>query len=79
MKMAVFSLVAQMVNNPPAMQETWVLLLGQEDPLEKEIGNPLQYSCLENPLDKRCLAGYSPWHCKELDTSGRQSPRHKGT
>ena len=67
MKMAVFSLVAQMVNNPPAMQETWVLLLGQEDPLEKEIGNPLQYSCLENPMDKRCLAGYSPRHCKELD------------
>ena len=30
--------VAQMVNNPPAMQETqetWVQSLGQEDPLEK--------------------------------------------
>ena len=22
-------------------------------------GNPLQYSCLENPMDKRSLAGYS--------------------
>ena len=30
------SLVAQMVKNPPAMQETWVRSLGQEDPLEKE-------------------------------------------
>ena len=29
------SLVAQMVKNLPAMQETWVQLLGQEDPLEK--------------------------------------------
>ena len=29
------SLVAQMVRNPPAMQETWVRLLGWEDPLEK--------------------------------------------
>ena len=29
------SLVAQMVKNPPAMQETWVQSLGQEDPLEK--------------------------------------------
>ena len=29
------SLVAQMVNNPPAMQETEVQSLGQEDPLEK--------------------------------------------
>ena len=29
------SLVAQLVKNPPAMQETLVLFLGQEDPLEK--------------------------------------------
>ena len=29
------SLVAQVVKNPPAMQETWVLLLGWEDPLKK--------------------------------------------
>ena len=29
------SLVAQLVKNPPAMQETWVLSLGWEDPLEK--------------------------------------------
>ena len=29
------SLVAQMVKNLPAMQETWVQSLGQEDPLEK--------------------------------------------
>ena len=28
-------LVAQMVENLPAMQENWVLSLGQEDPLEK--------------------------------------------
>ena len=29
------SLVAQLVRNPPAMQETWVRSLGWEDPLEK--------------------------------------------
>ena len=29
-------LVAQLVNNPPAIQETPVQFLGQEDPLEKE-------------------------------------------
>ena len=29
------SLVAQLVKNPPAMQETLVRSLGQEDPLEK--------------------------------------------
>ena len=31
------SLVAQLVKNLPAMQETWVRSLGQEDPLEKEM------------------------------------------
>ena len=29
------SLVAQLVKNPPAMRETWVQSLGQEDPLEE--------------------------------------------
>ena len=29
------SLVAQMVKNVPAMQETWIQSLGQEDSLEK--------------------------------------------
>ena len=46
------SLVAQRVKRLPAMQETWVRPLGQEDPLEKEMANPLQYSSLENPMDR---------------------------
>ena len=29
--------MAQTVQNPPAVQETWVQSLGQEDPLEKEM------------------------------------------
>ena len=32
-------------------------------------GNPLQYSCLENPHGKGSLAGYSPWGHKESDTA----------
>ena len=32
-------------------------------------GNPLQYSCLENPHGQRSLVGYSPWGHKELDTT----------
>ena len=32
-------------------------------------GNPLKYSCLENPHWQRSLAGYSPWGSKELDTT----------
>ena len=31
-------------------------------------GNPLQYSCLENPPEQRNLVGYSPWGCKESAT-----------
>ena len=32
------SLEAQVVTNPPAMREVWVLSLGQEDALEKGTG-----------------------------------------
>ena len=41
-----------MVKNPPAMQETWVRSLGQEDPPGEGNGNPLQYSCLKNSMDR---------------------------
>ena len=33
-------------------QETWVSSLGLEDHLEEENCNPLQYSCLKNPMDR---------------------------
>ena len=49
------SLVSQMVKNLPAMQETQVQSQGWEDPLEKGLATPLQYSCLENPMDR------GPW------------------
>ena len=45
------SLVAQMVENRLAMQETWVRFLGWEDSPGEGNGNPLQYSGLENPMD----------------------------
>ena len=32
-------------------------------------GNPLQYSCLENPMEQRSLADYSLWGYKESDTT----------
>ena len=36
----------------------------------EERGNPLQYSCLENPMDRRAWpTAYSPWGRKELDTT----------
>ena len=45
------SLVAQLVKNPPAMQETWVLSLDWENPLDEGKGYPLQYPSLENSMD----------------------------
>ena len=32
-------------------------------------GNPLRYSCLENPHGWRSLVGYSPWGHKESDVT----------
>ena len=46
------SLVAQPVRNLPALWETWVPSLVWEDPLEMGKANPLQYSGLENSVDK---------------------------
>ena len=34
-------------------------------------GNPLQYSCLENPHGQRSLVGYSPWGRKELSATAK--------
>ena len=52
------SLVAQLVKDLPAMQETWVQSLGLEDLLEKEMST-----------DSSILAWKSPWGRKESDTT----------
>ena len=63
-----FSLVAQTVKNLPAMQDTWVQSLGGEDPLKR--GMATHSSMLAWRIHgQRSLAGYSPWGCKELDTT----------
>ena len=63
------SLVAQMVKNLPAMQETWFQSLGQKDPLEKGMAIHSS-SCLENSMDWEASWGiYRPWGLKELDTT----------
>ena len=38
-----------------------------------EHGNPLQYSCLENPHGQRSLVGYSPQGCTESDMTEQLS------
>ena len=56
---------ASVVKNPPANAEDAILVSGSERSPGGENGNPLQYSCLENPTEKRSLVGYSPWGPKE--------------
>ena len=61
------SLVAQLVKNPPAMQEIWVRSLGWEDPLEKGKATHAVFQ----PKEFHGL--YSPWGGKGLDSTERLS------
>ena len=64
--------MAQLVKNLLAMLETWVQSwVGNFT--EEGHGNPLQYSCLENPHGQRSLVGYSLWGHKESDRTERLS------
>ena len=47
-----YSMIAKTVKNLPAMQETRVQSLGQEDSPGEGNGYLLQYSCLENSMDR---------------------------
>ena len=61
-----------MLKNPPANAgdvRDAGLIPGSERSPGGEHGNPLHYSCLENPHGQRKLVGYSPWGHKELDTT----------
>ena len=53
------SLLAQMVKNMPAMQETLVQSMGLEDPLEKRMATP-PVLLPEEPHGQRSLVGYRP-------------------
>ena len=57
-----------MVKNPPAMRETW---LGSIPGLERfpggGRGNPLQHSCLENPIVRGAWQATVQRGCKESD------------
>ena len=66
-----------MVKNLPVVQETQVQSLGQGCPLEKDMTCPLQYSCLENPINRGALwATYSLQGCKELDMTEATEHAH---
>ena len=55
------SLVAQMVKNLPAMQETWVHSLGWEDPLEKVMGTYSSILAWEIPWTEEPRRLQSMW------------------
>ena len=60
------SLVFQ-VKNPPAMQETQIQSLGQEDPPEKEMATHSSILAWIIPWTKQPGRLYSPWGHKESD------------
>ena len=63
-----------MVKYLPTMQETSVRSLGWEDPLEKRIAT--HSSILAWRIHgQRSLVGYSPWGCKQSDTTERLTRR----
>ena len=69
---ALTSLVAQRLKRLPAMWGTWIRSLGREDSPGEGDGNSLQYSCLENPMDRG--AWWATVHrVTESDTSERLS------
>ena len=61
--------MAQTVKNLPAMQETWVWSLDQEDPVEKGMATHSRILSWRIPWTEEWGGGsYSPWGCKESDT-----------
>ena len=59
-------IIAQLVKNLPAMQETWIRFLGQEDPLEKEMATNSNILAWRIPSTQE-PGGHSPLDHKELD------------
>ena len=60
--------MAQTVKRLPAMQETWVQLLGQEDPLEKEMATHSSILAWRIPWTEK-LGGLQSMGRKESDTT----------
>ena len=58
--------MAELVKNLPAVQETWVLSLDWEDPLEKEIATHFSVLAWKISWIERSLVDCSPWSRKEL-------------
>ena len=62
------SLIAQSVKNLPAMQETLIQFLGQEDPLEKEMATHSSILAWRIPWTEGCLADHIPRGLQSMDS-----------
>ena len=58
-----------MVKNPPAMWETWVQSLGQEDPLEEGMATHPSILAWRIPMDRGAWQATVHGGIKELDTN----------
>ena len=63
--------MAQTVKNLPAMKDTWVQSLGQEEPLVKEMATQSSILTWRIPWTEEPGRLYSPWGPKESDTTER--------
>ena len=63
--------MAQQVKNPPVNAGDVQSIPGSRRSPGEGNGNPLPYSCLENPHGQRSLVGCSPWGHKQPDTTER--------
>ena len=66
------SLVPQMVKRLPAMWETWVQALAQEDPLGKEMATHSSTLAWKFPWTEEPSRLLSPWGCRKSDTAERR-------
>ena len=58
-----------MVKNLPANLGDVSSIPGSGRSPEEGSGNPLQYSCLGNPMDRGAWWATVPWGCKESNTT----------
>ena len=70
------SLVAQTVKRLSTMRETWFQSLGREDSLEKGMATHFHVLAWKISWTKEPGVLYSPWRCKESDTTKRLSLTH---
>jgi len=74
------SLDGSVVKNPPAKAGDSGSIPALKRSPGVGNGNPLQYSCLGNPMDREAWQATVYWVAKELDTTQhrQQSPREPG-